>query len=95
MAKKVLFVCATGIATSTVVTEKVVEYCKENGVKVDYQQINVSAVPSNSEGVDLIVSTTNIPYKLDVPVVNGLAIITGFGETEVLNQILSILKEGE
>lgn len=95
MAKHVLFVCATGIATSTAVTEKVIEFCKDNGVNFNYSQINVAAVPSNSEGADLIVSTTNIPYQLNIPVVNGLSLITGIGEDEVLENILSILKEGE
>lgn len=33
MSQTILFVCATGIATSTAVTEKVMEYCKEQGLK--------------------------------------------------------------
>ncbi|MCZ8591623.1 PTS sugar transporter subunit IIB, partial [Escherichia albertii] len=32
-------------------------------------------------------------YELDVPVVNGLPIITGIGEEKVLAQIISILKK--
>ena len=34
MSQTILFVCATGIATSTAVTEKVMEYCKEHGLNV-------------------------------------------------------------
>ncbi|MBJ3641472.1 PTS sugar transporter subunit IIB, partial [Salmonella enterica subsp. enterica serovar Corvallis] len=30
MSKMILFVCATGVATSTAVAEKVMEYCKDN-----------------------------------------------------------------
>ena len=36
MSQTILFVCATGIATSTAVTEKVMEYCKEHGLNVNY-----------------------------------------------------------
>lgn len=92
MSQTILFVCATGIATSTAVTEKVMEYCKENGLKVDYSQANVASLPNNTSGATLIVSTTKVPYELDIPVVNGLPIITGVGEDKVLEQIVAILK---
>lgn len=80
MSQTILFVCATGIATSTAVTEKVMEYCKEHGLNVNYSQTNVASLPGNTDGVALVVSTTKVPYELDVPVVNGLPIITGIGE---------------
>ena len=93
MSQTILFVCATGIATSTAGTEKVMEYCKEHGLNVNYSQTNVASLPGNTDGVALVVSTTKVPYELDVPVVNGLPIITGIGEEKVLAQIVSILKK--
>ncbi|CBG89883.1 PTS sugar transporter subunit IIB [Citrobacter rodentium] len=92
MSQMILFVCATGIATSTAVTEKVMEYCKENGLNVNYAQTNVASLPNNTDGASLIVSTTKVPYQLDIPVINGLPIITGVGEDKVLEKIVSILK---
>ena len=85
--KRVLFVCATGIATSTVVEEKVIEYCKDQGIEFDYDQRNVASVPNIADDFDLIVATTNIPYKLDVPVM-----LTGWGSQEVLDQIADALR---
>lgn len=93
MAKNLLFVCATGIATSTAVTEKVMEFLKEKGMKdVNYSQTNVASVQSNSEDADLIVSTTKIPYELETPVISGLALITGINEEKVLDSIYDQLK---
>lgn len=93
MAKNLLFVCATGIATSTAVTEKVMEFLNEKGMTgVNYSQTNVASVQANSEDADLIVSTTKIPYELDTPVINGLALITGINEDKVLNSIYDQLK---
>lgn len=66
MSQTILFVCATGIATSTAVTEKVMEYCKEHGLNVNYSQTNVASLPGNTDGVALVVSTTKVPYELDV-----------------------------
>lgn len=96
MAKNIMFVCATGIATSTAVTEKVLEFLKEKGISnVDYFQTNVASVKANCDGVDLIVSTTTIPYELDVPVINGLSLITGINEEKTLDKIYELVKEGE
>jgi PTS system galactitol-specific IIB component len=44
------------------------------------------------EGADLIVTTSHIQFDLDIPVVNGLAFLTGIGKDEVLQEILSYLK---
>ncbi|MBP1046247.1 PTS sugar transporter subunit IIB [Enterococcus sp. BWM-S5] len=96
MAKNLLFVCATGIATSTAVTEKVMEFLKEKGVtNVNYSQTNVASVQSTADDADLIVSTTKIPYELNTPVINGLALITGVREEKVLDAIYEQLTEGE
>lgn len=96
MAKNLLFVCATGIATSTAVTEKVMEFLKEKGVKdVNYSQTNVASVQSTADDADLIVSTTKIPYELNTPVINGLALITGVREEKVLDAIYEQLTKGE
>ena len=93
MAKHALFVCATGIATSTEVAEKVIAYCKEQGIEMTHQQINVASVPGHDGSADLIVSTTNIPYETTIPVVKGLPLITGIGEEKVYEKIREILKD--
>lgn len=85
--KKILFVCATGIATSTQVAERVTRYLKEQGIDCDYEQTNVASVKSRAQGADLVVATTKIPYELDVPVVRGLPLITGIGEQALLEDI--------
>lgn len=91
--KKVLFVCATGIATSTVVEEKVIEYCKEHGIEFDFDQRNTQSVQQIGNDFDLIVATTQVPYEVDTPVINALPILMGFGDKEVLEKIADALKD--
>ena len=93
MVKHILFVCATGIATSTEVAEKVINFCHEQGIKITHQQINVASVPGHDGTADLIISTTNIPYDTKTPVIKGLPLITGIGEEKVYSQIADILKD--
>ena len=90
--KKILFVCATGIATSTEVAERVMRYLKDNGVACDYEQTNVSAVQDRAKKAELDISTTKIPYELGVPTLRGLPLITGVGEDELLAKIKEIIQ---
>lgn len=91
MSQTILFVCATGIATSTAVTEKSWNIVKSTVLTLIILKPTLPLY-GNTDGVALVVSTTKVPYELDVPVVNGLPIITGIGEEKVLAQIVSILK---
>lgn len=92
--KNILFVCATGIATSTVATEKTLEYLKDKGVEVTYTQTNVASLPevADPKNVDLIVATTQVPFDLNIPVVHALSLITGIGADKTLAEIYDYVK---
>jgi PTS system galactitol-specific IIB component len=93
MRKKVIFACATGVATSTYISQRVTQFCEEQGVPIDYEQSNVASLPSLDNTADLIVATTTVPYDLQTPVIYGMGIITGIGEDEVLREIMKMIKE--
>lgn len=44
MNKKIIFACTSGIATSAVATEKVVQYCKSQGINVEPIQSNIGTI---------------------------------------------------
>jgi PTS system galactitol-specific IIB component len=92
MTKKIVFACSAGIATSTVVAEKVVNYCKKQGIDVEYQQAIIGELPRLDSQADLIVTTSQIETKLNTPIVNALPIITGIGEQELLDKIIDLLR---
>ncbi|MCD6427447.1 MAG: PTS sugar transporter subunit IIB [Caldisericaceae bacterium] len=85
---KILVVCGTGIATSTVVSRKLEEKLGEKGFLVETRQCKASEVERNLEGVDIIVATTPVPENLGVPVVRTLAFLTGVGEDEAINEVI-------
>ncbi|MCC3145751.1 PTS sugar transporter subunit IIB [Halanaerobium sp. Z-7514] len=95
MKKKVLIVCGTGIATSTVVNEKIKNLAKKAGVKVDINQAKVTEAKREIENsnYDFLVTTTAFSYKVDLPVINATAMISGIGEEEVEEKIIAKLKE--
>lgn len=91
--KKVAVVCATGIATSTMVRMRVEEYLNERGIKAQFTQHRVGEMSADRIDVDLIVTTTGMPpeFAKVVPVVNGVPFLTGIGEDAVLKHIEEIL----
>lgn len=93
MAKKLLVICGTGIATSTVVAMKIKSHCEERGIAVDITQGKVMDIVRGIEGYDLIVSTTPIPATVKIPVIEGLPFLTGMGIDATLEKIVAALQQ--
>jgi PTS system galactitol-specific IIB component len=93
--RRILVVCGTAIATSTVVAKKVEELLSKRGIAVETRQCKAAEIRSNLDGVDLIVATTPIPKDINVPSVRGLAFLTGVGEDDAVKEILQKLGMGQ
>lgn len=92
--KRILIVCGTGIATSTVVAQKVKEYCEAQGFEVTIDQAKVMETLRGVDGYDLVVSTTQLPSGVSTPSVNGLPFLTGVGVEGALEEINQKLRAG-
>jgi len=84
--KRILVSCGTAIATSTVVA-------KERGIIVTTRQCKAAEVKSLVSDADLVVTTTQVPSDLGVPVIHTLAFLTGIGKEEVIEQIAEALSD--
>ncbi|MGJ7920071.1 PTS sugar transporter subunit IIB [Neobacillus sp. LXY-4] len=88
----VLVACGAGIATSTVVCQKVENLIKDNNINAEVIQCKIAEVKSKQEGADLIVSTTILPTTYDIPAIIATAYITGIGMSALDQKILDHLK---
>lgn len=93
MSKKILIICATGVATSTVLVDKVRNRLASKGINADIQQGKVSDLLTGGTRADFIVATTQIPDSITIPVVNGLPILTGIGLDKVYEEIERLASE--
>lgn len=84
--KRVLVVCGAGVATSTVIAQKVREYLEAEGISVKMDQTTVTQLGAAND-YDLIVSTTELPSNLNTPSVSGRPFLTGVGQDEALEEI--------
>lgn len=87
--KKLLIMCGTGIATSTVVTNKIKSWLEEKGLtqEVKIYQSKVADEVNRIDEYDIVVSTTVVPASIQDKVIMGLPLLTGVGQEAMYQQI--------
>lgn len=90
--KKILVICGTGVATSTMVATSIKDHLAGQGIDAQVTQGKVMDLVNGTPDVDLIVATTSVPDTVTVPVVAGLPFLTGIGQDATLAEIVSHLQ---
>ncbi|MBP1948391.1 PTS sugar transporter subunit IIB [Virgibacillus litoralis] len=92
--KKLLIMCGTGIATSTVVKGKVEEWLKENNLnnEVKIYQSKISDEINRIDEYDIVLSTTIVPDNIREKVIDGVPLLTGMGIDEMYAKISAQIK---
>lgn len=82
---KILIICGTGIATSTVVASKLDAHLagRSDAGRFSVMQGKVTDLLSDTRGADVILATTEVPAAVVVPVVNAVPLLTGIGAEAV------------
>ena len=93
MWKKVIVACGGAVATSSIIAERLQEFCEENGIQIEIVQCRLSEISSNLYGVDLIVPSSRVKRDYGVPLITGMPFISGIGLEKTKAQILEVLKE--
>jgi PTS system galactitol-specific IIB component len=93
---RILLLCGTGIATSTAMRMKIEQELKARGVSngVEVRQGKVTDMLQGNVDGELIVSTAQVPKSVNVPVINGVPLITGIGAQSVLDQVVTAVRAG-
>lgn len=92
--KRILVACGNGIATSTVVASKIREYLGEKGIQVETSQCKLMEIPGKIQNFDLVVTSGQYDGEsYNVPIVKGLALLTGIGAEETLEKIYDALSQ--
>lgn len=93
--KTVYVVCATGVATSTMLRLKVEKFLDEQGIEARVLQYRVTELSPKRMEADAILATTEIPPEFHeiTNVINGISLITGIGQNETLQKLARVLRE--
>lgn len=92
---KILTICGSGVVTSSMIANKLIEMFEDQG----YDCTAVEANPSEMENYcmrdkyDLIAYASPIFDNYGIPALNAIGLITGMGDDEFMENALEILKK--
>jgi PTS system galactitol-specific IIB component len=89
--KTILVACGAGIATSTVVCDRLEELIKKNNLNAQVIQCKIGEVASKEKEADLIISTTILPKQYSIPAIRSMAYVTGIDEEKLDQEVIAIL----
>ncbi|HWQ77294.1 MAG TPA: PTS sugar transporter subunit IIB [Anaerovoracaceae bacterium] len=89
---RILIACGTGIATSTVIANRVKDVCTENGFAVTIQQVKIVEVEKLAPDFDLIVASTKVPSTVKTPSVFAINYLTGVNQQATDKEIIAKLQ---
>ncbi len=91
--KKILVVCGAGTVTSLLIVQKLRKALAKVPVKVEVIQCKVEEIPHPPVGIDLIITTVPVPSNLRVPVLSGMAFLTGVNEENLVKEVIKNIGE--
>lgn len=90
---KLAVACGSGIATSTHAAKQVEEYLAERNIPIEIMTCSVQDLPNRLTGCDVILATAQVAFESGLPVFNGVPLLTGVGDEELLEQLAAKIKE--
>lgn len=90
---KVLCVCGSGTVSSTMIAVKMQERFEELGYRFESNEVNPAGVKLAlmSGNYDFIAYTSPVEDEVDIPIINAVDFMTGFGEEEFMEEALKVL----
>ncbi|CAD7482659.1 PTS sugar transporter subunit IIB [Lacticaseibacillus paracasei] len=94
-ALNIISVCGSGTVTSSMIAGKVKDLLEDNGYTAKTIEANPGEVDSliDSGSYDLIVHTSPLIRKYDIPTIDAVGFLTGLGEDEFVEQLLATVKQ--
>jgi PTS system galactitol-specific IIB component len=94
-ALRVFTVCGSGTVSSALLGSRVKEILEDEGIDVKITETSVREVRACVESglVDMIVTSSALSDKVSVPVIKGLAFLTGIGAEECTQEVIDTAKK--
>ena len=92
--KLLLVICALGYATSTMIKKNIEDYFNEQGIEGwDIEAIGINQTSSYLKDAKLIVTSLELDSEeYNVPVINGVSLISGLNKEVTLAEISKAIK---
>lgn len=92
MAARIVVACGSGVATSEMVALKIGRLLRDAGVDAEVHAVEMSELDDALEDADVFVPVVRTDEEYDVPVVNGVAFLTGMNQDEEFAKLLDLIR---
>jgi PTS system galactitol-specific IIB component len=92
---RILVVCATSLATSTVAESKLKDEFKRRGVPVKIEKGRISDMDPliRQSNPDMVVATAVVKRDVGVPLFEGVPLLSGIGTEELFDEIFECVED--
>lgn len=91
--KKVIVACGSGVATSQTVASKVTRLLKERNLDdIKVEVVDLKSVDTHIKNSAAYIAITKIEKQYPIPVINGIAFLTGINMDAELQKIIQACK---
>ncbi|GAA5112237.1 PTS sugar transporter subunit IIB [Orbus sasakiae] len=91
--KKIIVACGSGVATSQTVASKAMRLLKEKGYNdIKVEVVDLKSVDTHMKDSAAYIAITKIDKEYPIPVINGIAFLTGIGMDAELQKIIDACK---
>jgi galactitol PTS system EIIB component len=90
---KILCSCGTGVATCSYISTELKKFLAAKEIDAEIIECQVKEVYDYYKDVDLIISTAQLPPKIDKPRISGVPFLTGNCLEETKEKILGLFKK--
>lgn len=88
---RIVVACGSGVATSEMVAAKLSRLLEAEGVEAEVVAVGVDQLDDALVDADVFVPVVNTERSYDVPMVSGVAFLTGMNQEEELAKLVDLL----
>lgn len=93
MAVKVIVACGSGVATSQTVASKVNRMLKADKIDAEVEAVDLKSVDRHLKGAAAYITIIRDKKIYDVPVIDGIAFLTGAGQKQQYDKLVQAIKD--
>ncbi|KYD10281.1 MAG: PTS galactitol transporter subunit IIB [Caldibacillus debilis] len=90
--KKIIVACGSGVATSQTVASKIQNLLRERNIQAQVEAVDIKSLDTHIKTSAAYVAITKPDKEYPIPVVNGIAFLTGVGMEAELEKIIRALQ---
>lgn len=92
MAARIVVACGSGVATSEMVAAKIRKLLAAEGAEAEVVAVEIARLAEALADADAYVAVVKTEGAFEVPVINGVAFLTGMNQEEELARLLEVVR---